>query len=53
MSGSVKLIVCLILVLVTAVALVGLFLKAVKVLALVGVGAVVLLAVVVFVKAGR
>ena len=50
MSGSLKLIVGLIFVLVMAVALVGLFLKAVKVLAVVGVAAVVLLAVAIFVK---
>ncbi len=50
MSGSVKLIVGLILVLVIAVTLVGLFLKAAKVMALVGVGAVVLLALAIFVK---
>lgn len=53
MSGSVKLIVGLIFVLVMAVALVGLFLKAVKVLAVVGVGAVVLLAAVIFLKTRR
>ena len=51
MSGGVKFILGLILALIIAVALVGLFLKVAKVLALVAVGAVVLLAVAVFVKA--
>jgi hypothetical protein len=51
MSGGVKLILGLILVLVLAVGLVGLLLKAAKLLVLVGVGALVLLAAVVFVKA--
>ena len=51
MSGGVKLILGLILVLFLAVLLFGLLLKAAKALILVGLGALVLLAVVVFVKA--
>jgi hypothetical protein len=51
MSGGVKLILGLILVLVLAVLLAGLLLKAAKVLVVVGLGALVLLAVVVFLKA--
>ena len=53
MSGSLKVILGLILVIFIAVALVGLFLKVAKVLALVGVGAVVLLAVAVYMKARK